>query len=623
MPSVKTAARATYEQLALSRELKIRGREASTLSNLGKLSLSENDISRAFEYYSLALPIRREVGDIFGEAKTLSSLATIELSRNNLNEALTNIQGALTIVESVRATLASPELRATYFASIQEFYRIEIDVLMALNDKQPGKGYDVLAFQTSERSRARGLLDLLSEAKADIRQGVDISLLDRERSLQKQLSAKDRERRSPAGAAKAAVLDKEIQDLVSALQDLEGEIRTKNPRYATITQPRPIAIADIQRLLDEETLMLEYSLGNESSYLWVVSKTDIKSFRLAKRSDIDAMARSFYRSNSTRPDADNASGDGSGLGSVLLGPIKELIANRRLAIVADGVLGFVPFAALKISPAGAALVEDHEIVYLPSASTLSALQLDSETRRPPSRTLAVFADPVFDPNDTRVAKKPAPERVDRSQTYLARATRDSELSDILPRLPGTRREAKTILSFVGGSNRKQAIDFDASMTTVNLPEISEYKIIHFATHGLLNSVHPELSGIVLSLVDKNGVAQDGFLRLNEIYNLKLPAELVVLSACKTALGKEVKGEGLVGLTRGFMYAGARRVVASQWAVDDEATSELMRVFYQGMLGPKKLRPAAALREAQLSLMKSKQFRAPYYWSAFTLQGEWK
>jgi CHAT domain-containing protein len=152
--------------------------------------------------------------------------------------------------------------------------------------------------------------------------------------------------------------------------------------------------------------------------------------------------------------------------------------------------------------------------------------------------------------------------------------------------------------------------------------LSEYQIVHFATHSLLNNRHPELSGIVLSLVDERGRSQDGFLRLNEIYNLKLHADLVVLSSCQTALGKEVKGEGLIGLTRGFMYAGAPRVVASVWKVSDNATAELMTRFYRKMF-EEGMRPSEALRMAQISLYEERQWRAPYYWAAFILQGEWK
>jgi CHAT domain-containing protein len=169
----------------------------------------------------------------------------------------------------------------------------------------------------------------------------------------------------------------------------------------------------------------------------------------------------------------------------------------------------------------------------------------------------------------------------------------------------------------------RALDFMASRTTALKPELGEYRIVHFATHGMLNNVHPQLSGIVLSLVDETGQQQDGFLRLQDIYNLKLSAELVTLSGCQTGLGKDIKGEGLIGLTRGFMYAGAPRIVASLWKVDDRATSELMKHFYQGMLGPEALSAARALRQAQLSIWKQKQWRAPYYWAAFVLQGEWK
>jgi CHAT domain-containing protein len=190
-------------------------------------------------------------------------------------------------------------------------------------------------------------------------------------------------------------------------------------------------------------------------------------------------------------------------------------------------------------------------------------------------------------------------------------------------LPFARSEAEAILSRVPLEQRKAALDFDASIATATSPDLAQYRIVHFATHGLLNSVHPQLSGLVLSLVNPNGQPQDGFLRLDDIYNLKLPVDLVVLSACQTALGKEVKGEGLIGLTRGFMYAGAKRVMASLWKVDDRATAELMTRFYEGMLGNQHLSPAAALRQAQMSLWKEKRWSSPYYWAAFTLQGEWR
>jgi CHAT domain-containing protein len=277
-------------------------------------------------------------------------------------------------------------------------------------------------------------------------------------------------------------------------------------------------------------------------------------------------------------------------------------------------------------------------VSLPSASALATLRRETTGRKPAEKSLAVLADPVFTGDDTRVrryAGKAGAKEKTRSADSVEmdivslQMTRSSRETGVVGpeagfgRLLSTRREAAAISALVPERERMQALDFEASRTAALRPELGEFRIVHFATHGMLNNIHPELSGIVLSLVDKEGRPQDGFLRLQDIYNLKLSAELVVLSACQTGLGKEIKGEGLIGLARGFMYAGAPRIVASLWKVDDRATGELMKRFYQGLLGPERLRPAGALRQAQLSVWKQKQWREPYYWAAFVLQGEWK
>jgi len=251
-----------------------------------------------------------------------------------------------------------------------------------------------------------------------------------------------------------------------------------------------------------------------------------------------------------------------------------------------------------------------------------------------------LADPVFERGDERlkssIASRGAPPGTGQAvsaqprsappalDSELRRSARDLDLSDegfSLPRLPFTRKEARTILSLAPADQRFVAMDFAANQTAATSDNLAQYRYVHFATHGLLNPKHPELSGIVLSLFNEQGAEQDGFLRASEVYNLNLPAELVVLSGCQTGLGKDVRGEGLVGLTRGFMYAGAARVLVSLWEVDDEATSELMGRLYRGMLGKRRLTPAAALREAQISLWRDKPWSSPYYWAAFTLQGE--
>jgi CHAT domain-containing protein len=280
-------------------------------------------------------------------------------------------------------------------------------------------------------------------------------------------------------------------------------------------------------------------------------------------------------------------------------------------------LQYVPFAALPVN--NTPLLVEHEIVSLPSASTIDILRRELIGRKPAPKTLAIIADPVFTTDDERV-KAATSTPASKQNPLLQRSASQSGVN--FARLPGTRKEAEQILALVPSSETLQAFDFKSDRAAVTSPNLSQYRIIHFATHGILNSINPELSGVVLSLVNEKGAPQNGFLRLNEIFNLNLPAELVVLSACQTGLGEQVRGEGVVGLTRGFMYAGAPRVVVSLWSVDDQATAELMSKFYTGML-KKGLKPAAALRAAQIEIWQQDQWKSPYYWAAFGLQGEWR
>jgi CHAT domain-containing protein len=395
-----------------------------------------------------------------------------------------------------------------------------------------------------------------------------------------------------------------------------------------LTQPRPLAVSDLQRFLGPDTILLEYFLGDSRSFLWAVTHNALVTFELPKREEIENAARRLYETLSSAQKRAPASRTLTlQLGTMLLGPVADAIENKRLVVVADGALQYIPFTALRLPER---VIAHHEVLYAPSASALASLRTDASSRNRPSMTLAVFADPVFDKNDERVTgigvRSPRIEPVARDTDTvmpLDIAVRDAGIDgSVLARLPFTRREANAILPLVPRRKRKAALDFDASRATAFGKDLANYRIVHFATHALIDSRRPEFSGIVLSLVDTRGREQDGFLSATEIFNLKLGADLVILSACRTALGQDVRSEGLVGLTRGFMYAGVPRVVASLWKVDDAATAELMRLFYEGMLGPKKLRPAAALRQAQMALARTPQWSAPYYWAAFVLQGEW-
>jgi CHAT domain-containing protein/uncharacterized protein HemY len=650
------------QSLSLHQLLRNRDGEANALSNIGKVYALMGEGEKASDYFNKSLTLLRAQGYRRGEALALTDMASFERDRGNLTQARTHIEAALNLVESMRATVASPELRALYLASERESYEFYTNLLVRLHRRNPGEGYDAIALAASERGRARSLLEMLNEASVDIRQGLEPALLERERSLQSQLNAKAESQLSLLSdehtEEQAAAIHKELEALTSQYRDVEARIRTASPRYAALTQPSPLSLVEIrQRVLDPDTLLLEYAVGSEASYVWVVSSASIAVYDLPKRTEVEAAARRVYELLTARQPvrgeseqqraARIAKADAEwpaatdALSKMLLGPVASQLGTRRLLIVAEGALQYVPFGALpapdisdnrRAASDGSPLIVDHEIVSAPSASVLAVLRRDTTGRKPSDKTVAVLADPVFDKDDDRVAQasRPARDQIAKAgelhpESEVRRAVREVDLSSAgegIPRLPFSREEAEAIVGAAPAGKGLKATGFQASRATATSAELAQYRIVHFATHSLLNNEHPELTGIVLSLVDEQGRPQDGFLRLHELYNLNLPVELVVLSACQTGLGKEVKGEGLVGLVRGFMYAGAPRVVASQWKVDDWATAELMKEFYRSMLKDG-MRPAAALRAAQVAMWKQKRWQAPYYWAGFVLHGEWR
>ncbi|HBB34065.1 MAG TPA: hypothetical protein DC064_20260 [Cyanobacteria bacterium UBA9273] len=619
-----------YNQaLPLLRAVGHREQEARTLTNIGNVYHSLGETQKALEFYNQALPLSQVVGDISVEATTLYNTAVLQRSQGNLKEALTLIENTTTIIEDLRTKIGSQELRASYFATVQDYYEFYIDLLMQLHQQNPSQGYDALALHASERARARSLLELLTEANANIRQGVDPKLLEQEQRLQQQLNTFDYQKyqllSSQHTQQQLDEIKQKIDTVLTQLDQLKAQIRTTSPRYAALKYPQPLNLQEIQQqVLDEDTILLEYSLGEDSSYLWLVSKNSITSYVLPKRSEIEAAAQPFRKSLTSSAATLES---GLPLSQIILAPVASQLGNKRLLIVGDGVLQSVPFAALPIpsSPTTPLLVQN-EIITLPSASTVAIQRRQLQNRATAAKIVAVIADPIFAANDPRLANTPT-QPIPETPNNLARtrATRNLGLGDsakIYDRLPNTRIEAEKILALVPNGQSLQALDFDASFAKAIDPNLAQYQIVHLATHGLVDPVNPELSGIVLSLFDQQGKSQDGFLRLHDIFNLNLPAELVVLSACDTGLGKEVKGEGLIGLTRGFMYAGARRVVVSFWKVNDVATSEVMAKFYQKMLQGGQ-NPITALREAQLEMWNSEQWQSPYYWAAFTVQGDWR
>jgi len=610
--------------LALQSQTGDRPSEATTLGHKGEVLTAGGRAAEALPLFEQALTGLRAAGDRANEAAALAARARALRDLGELDKAASDAEAAIAALESLRTRLGSPELRAAFRGSRNDVYELHVDVLMRLAAARPGQGFDRAAFEASELARARSLLDVLRESGAAIRGGVDPALATRQRDLERRLTLKaDRRQillgRGKGDQAETKALEIESERIRAELDNLDNEIRRTSSRYADLTHPKAASTGEIQALLDSGTLLLEYSLGRERSYLWAVDATGLHSFVLPGREEIERAARAFHQALSTpAPSGDDSRARiGETLSRMLLGPVAGKIGDpgdlgeRRLAIVPDGALGYIPFDVLPEPGRSDPLIARHEVAVLPSASVLAAERREL-ARRPPARELAiVLADPVFQPDDPRVARN------GRKTPAMA-----AEALPRLSRLRFSRQEAQAIAALAPPDAVATRLDFAADRDLVLSGGLRDFRYVHFATHGVFDAERPELSGLALSRVDAAGHPREGFLRLRDVYDLDLAADLVVLSGCQTALGKEIRGEGLLGLTRGFLYAGAPRVVASLWWIDDRATAALMTELYRGMW-TEGLRPAAALRKARLALARQHRFRDPSYWGAFVLQGDWQ
>ncbi len=637
------------EALALFRETGNHYVESLTLYNIGRNCQLQKQYDQAIAFYqqSLALQIPGLRSQI--TATLYEGLADTKRRLGRIEEARGDYETAIQLQESLRANVEDQESRATLSAGGRSIYESYASLLMELHRADPGRNLNRLAFETSERMRARSLLELLNESRINVRADASPALIERERSLGTVLSNRAKELFESKSPVQKERLKREITRLETEYEQTQAAIRRSNPRYAALTQPQPLSLNDLQALLDDETTALEYSLGAEKSWVWAVSKTTLTAYELPAEKEINERAKRVYdllTSRTRRFSGESpaqqrrrvASKDrelmaaSRELSRMILSPIPaEMLNSKRLVVIPDGGLNYVPFSALPQSDGSQTILLAHEIVTLPSLSSLAIQRREMAGRKPVDGMVAVLADPVFGGDDSRlkVAKKIAvPEPSDLAALRIIdHLSNDSKLAagkrrPLIPRLPFTRLEADRILELTPPGSSLKVTDFQASRKIIDDPRLGGYRYIHFATHGLADAERPGLSALVLSMVDEQGNPQDGFLRANEIYNLRLPAELVVLSACQTGLGKQIKGEGLVGLTRGFMYAGAKRVMVSLWNVNDQATSELMQRFYRKLL-KENATPAEALRAAQMEMARHPKWNAPYYWAAFVLQGDWK
>lgn len=647
---------AQRESLALRRSAGDTTGIAATLQNLGETLTALGRREEALGVLQESRTLRERNEDVRSLPGVWRAIAEAERAEGRTAAALTAAETSLSLVESLRDRLTAPGLRASFVAREHAKYELYVDLLMDTFAQSGDATFERRAFEAADRARARVLIDALWSSRVDIREGIAPDLLRTEQALQQRVAdAGTALSRAMASAAAARTVAKAREAVAAASRELElhqSRLLRESPAYAALVRPQPVPLDTVQReLLDDGTVLLEFAVGTTRSWLWVVGRDTFESHALPGRDRLEPAVRALrahYEARLPRPGEPAAAAArrvaaadlalpaaGATLSDMLLGPVATRLTGswrtKRLAVVAGDVLDYVSLAALPVPGTQRPLVDDHEIVALPSASALRAVRSQARARAGAPPRVAIVADPVFEAADPRLTtsqRRPAagaPTRPPLSSP-LARAVRgltaDGPLDAGLSRLTFSRLEAAAIERLLPAPQVQVATGFAASRDAVTSEALGRADIVHLATHGLVSTQQPSLTGLVVSLFDPRGRPRDGFIRLSDVYNLRLSADLVVLSACQTALGKEIRGEGLIGLTRGFMYAGARRVVASLWAVDDSATAELMTRFYRGLLRDR-LPAAAALRAAQRELASHPQWAAPYFWAGFVLQGDWR
>lgn len=603
---------------------------------MGHVYQQQGQIKRARLYYQQALQAFTRLADRLNQAAVYYALGRLELKLKNYDLAEDCLQRSINVTENMRRVSTGSDLIAAFSATVYERYESYIECLMRKHQAHPLMGLDQRAFQTSEQARGRSLSELLRATQTNLTPGLDPQLAEQEKSLRQSLRVLEdykvallSKKYKPEELEK---LDADIARLELDYKQVNERIRNQYPAYEQINRPNGWDLRHIQEqvLSDDQTILLEYSLGNESSYVWTVTRRRLGSYELPPGAQITAATKKVYELLKDPPNPDHSSELSRAteeLARMILSPVAAELNKRHIIIVADGALNYIPFQILPVPfTNNEPLVTNHEVVNAPSGTILGQLQLEASRRQVPPNVLAAFGDPVFASNygqfkDDNTGDQIAPAKPN-DQTASRNIEPGADSVDPL-KIQGlfyTKRELANLRD-VAGDQTFVATGFNASRDQLENTNLTKYAILHFATHGILDPEHPEKSGLFLSMVDRNGQAQNGFVGLQDIYRLRAPVNLVVLSACRTGLGKELRGEGLIGLTRGFMYAGASSVVASLWKVDDEATSELMKRFYANML-QSGMTPAAALRTAQNSIRGEPQWNAPYYWAAFVLQGDY-
>jgi CHAT domain-containing protein len=612
---------------------------ARVQARMGQVYAIQQKFQKAETYYTTALKQFQKLSDRLNESATLHALGKLKLDQKDMESAERYLHQSIAVTEDLRRAPTTSDLTAAFSATIHERYQRYIDCLMLMEKIRPAENFETRAFELSEQERGRSLKELLQAIQTNLIPGIDPQLAQKEQSLRQSLKAKENYKvillSRKYDPKELVALDAELDQLQRQYKELEATLGAQVPSYGQMNAPPSWDLHRIQEqvVANDDTVLLEYSIGTDRSYAWAITRNNLVSYELPTKAEITEAAQKVYRLLSTPPDAGSetelahASNE---LSKLVLAPLAKSLDKRRIILVADDVLNYIPFQMLPLDTGNPQrLIESHEVVNAPSASILGQLRQETARRHPAAKVLAAFGNPVFFSNYNQAKGENSGELVadlGPASEPWQRALRDIQVgadtfdpTNLQP-LFYTTRELDNLRE-IAGDQSLLVTGFDATRETLNNTDLTQYAILHFATHGVFDPRNPANSGLFLSMVNRDAQKQNGFIGLQDIYALKARVDLVVLSACRTGLGKDVKGEGLIGVTRGFMNAGASSAVASLWSVDDQATAELMKYFYANMLRDG-MPPPAALRAAQNTIRKDPRWNSPYYWAAFTFQGDY-
>ena len=597
--------------------------EASIAAGDARLSLNANEAAAS---YQRALQIAKQTGEREQESVALIGLARAQRSGGSPVDALTSTEAALKILEASRGNLDSRELQVTYFSMHRSWYELAVDLCMELHRADPTNNYALRAFSYTERARARSLLDTLNSsgysAEIPVPEAVRVAYARNHQAVaaQQELLSHSAESTSTEAAEK-------LQQLYREQERLESQMQSADLRLGSLLGDQTVDVIPLQhQLLEEHSVLLSYWIGASQSYRWLVSSNSVSVDLLPSRSQLDDvllplermlqsrhsklvsgedMAAYTARQQSYEDQLQRALGRA---GSILLGRIPQ--GTRNIFVVGDGRLLMVPFAALRIPDGATTSYALRKYVFFLEPSASVAVYLKQHPPADGALRIAVFADPVFSRNDLRLAS---------AHTLAATTVADRALFRDMPRLTGSLDEARQIVRLAPRGVVTLRTGFDATPDQVRSLSSGDASILHFATHTVTVASHPEISGIALSMLNREGKQQDGVFWLRDIYALRLPASLVVLSGCKTDNMDDDPGEGLNSLAHAFFFSGVHSVLASLWSVDDRTTSQLMDGFYRNLLVGHQ-RADEALRAAQLDMLAHPETNSPAVWAPFVLEG---